>query len=38
MKELNVSENVSENVYDIIETYLKYKNEHLKIIEKEYDS
>ena len=26
------------NVYDIIEVYMKYKNEHLKIIEKEYES
>ena len=30
--------NVKGNVYDIIETYMKFKNEHLKIIEEEYES
>ena len=29
---------VEGNVYDIIEVYVKHKNDHLKIIEKEYDS
>ena len=29
---------VKENVYDIIEAYMKYKNHHLKIIEKVYES
>ena len=26
------------NVYDIIEGYMKYKNKHFKIIEKEYEN
>ena len=30
--------NVKGNVYDIIEAYMKYKNEHLKIIKKGYES
>ena len=30
--------NVGGNVYDSIETYMKYKNDHLKIIKEEYES
>ena len=30
--------NLKGNVYDIIEAYMKYKNDHLKIIKEEYES
>ena len=30
--------NVKGNIYDIIEAYLEYKNTHLDIVKKEYES
>ena len=38
MKLLSEELNVKENVYDVIEAYMKYKNQHLKIIKEEYES
>ena len=29
---------VKGSVYDIIETYMEYKNKHFKVFEKEYES
>ena len=37
LKILSEKLNVKGNVYDIIEAYMKYKNEHLKIIKEEYE-
>ena len=38
LKILSEELNVKGKVYDIIEAYMNYKNEHLKIIKAEYES
>ena len=37
LKILSRELNVEGNVYDIIEAYIKYKNDHLKIVKEEYE-